>query len=87
MSNNYNHKEIEMLKQTFGEDWRAGMRKNPHIDRVSEREVEQAKAKRQKEVESRKREAMKEAVETVHKQGKIDGKKANRLINILNDQR
>lgn len=71
--------EIAMLKQTFGENWKEGMRKNPHIDRRDPSIARKAKQR----IEQEKRKAfVKTAEETLRemrKSGKINSEQAVKL--------
>lgn len=73
-----NHQEIASLKETFGENWREGMRKNPHIDRMSNEEQASLKAKRDREKKVQGRQAIREGLEENHRQGKISNEQMRR---------
>jgi len=78
-----NHKELKMLKETFGDDWREGMRKHPEIDRVSEHEINVRKAQLQRENDRKHKEAMREGLEECLNRGQISPEQMRKFDNEL----
>lgn len=79
------HSEINKLKQTFGDNWKEGMRKHPEIDRVSEHEMNEHKSKLKRENERKKNKILLEGIQDSYKRGKVSKKMMEIAHNMLKD--
>jgi hypothetical protein len=75
--------ETRHLKSVFGEDWRQGMRKNPHIDRHQEGYAEKAKAKMRAEKEKKVDQILSQTISEAKQKGVISEGQAQRMNNAL----
>ena len=73
----------DYLRSVFGDDWRAGMRKNPDIDRVSRRDVDEVRRKRRAEKEVRVNRILKDSIYEAKQKGVISAAQAQRMHNSL----
>lgn len=68
-------KEIEYLKGVFGDDWKKGMRENPHIDRPDPHAKAKAEARKQETRQRAMKESLHESLDGMYQAGRMDKQK------------